>query len=74
MFIFSGFLESLDDFYLMSNGLIMLQTTNNVFNYDLYDMVTPQSLPAWVRVRVANQKSNTAKEWGSWLSQYNSGQ
>lgn len=68
-----GFLESLDDFYLMSNGLIMLQTTNNVFNMSLYDLVTPQSVPAWIRVRLANQKSEKSSDWGAWLNQSNSG-
>jgi len=70
---YPGFLESLDDFYLMSNGLIMLQTTNNVFNMSLYDLVTPQSVPAWIRVRLANQKSEKSSDWGAWLNQSNSG-
>ena len=68
-----GFLESLDDFYLMSNGLIMLQTTNNVFNMTLYDLVVPQSVPAWIRVRVANQMSEKSSDWGAWLNMSNSG-
>ena len=71
--ILTGFLESLDDFYLMSNGLVMLQTTNNVFNTSLYDLVQAHSVPAWIRVRVANQKSTKSSEWGPWLEKYNSG-
>ena len=49
---YPGFLESLDDFYLMGNGLVMLQTTNSLFNQTLYDLVKPQSVLAWQRVRV----------------------
>ena len=57
----------------MSNGLIMLQTTNNVFNMTLYDLVVPQSVPAWIRVRVANQMSEKSSDWGAWLNMSNSG-
>lgn len=68
-----GFLESLDDFYLMSNGLVMLQTTNNVFNQSLYDLVQPKSVPAWLRVRTANHLSRNSSDWGKYYSMYNSG-
>jgi Phospholipase B len=68
-----GFLESLDDFYLMSSKLVMLQTTNNVFNTSLYDLVVPQSLFAWHRVRVANMLARTGKDWYTIVSKYNSG-
>ena len=35
-------------------NIAMVQTTNNVFNTDLYDLVRPQSVLAWQRVRVAS--------------------
>jgi hypothetical protein len=69
----SGFLESLDDFYLISNGLVMIQTTNNVFNMSLYDQVKPQSILAWQRVRIAHMMSATAADWGRIFSIENSG-
>lgn len=71
--VFPGFLESWDDFYLMENGLVLLQTTNDVFNTSLYDQVVPNSVPAWVRVRVANQMASQASEWGPWIEKWNSG-
>ena len=38
-------LSSLDDFYMMAGSdLIMTQTTNNIFNATLWDLVTPESL------------------------------
>lgn len=70
---FSGFLFSWDDFYIMDNGLVMLQTTNDVFNMSLFDYVTPQTVPSWIRVRVANQKSVKSSDWGPYVQQYNSG-
>ncbi|XP_064627540.1 phospholipase B-like 1 [Lineus longissimus] len=70
---YPGFLESLDDFYLISNGLVMLQTTNNVFNMSLYDQVKPESILAWQRVRVAHMMSASAADWGRIFSMENSG-
>ncbi|XP_072043162.1 phospholipase B-like 1, partial [Amphiura filiformis] len=70
---YPGFLESLDDFYLLSSGLVMLQTTNNMFNNTLYKLVVPESLLAWQRVRVANFMAHSGQEWADALAKYNSG-
>ncbi|XP_046581881.1 phospholipase B-like 1 [Haliotis rubra] len=70
---YPGFLESLDDFYLLGSQMVMLQTTNNVFNKTLFSAVKPNSLLAWQRVRVANMMANSGKEWATALSRYNSG-
>ncbi|XP_071797643.1 phospholipase B-like 1 isoform X1 [Asterias amurensis] len=70
---YPGMLESLDDFYLLSSSMVMLQTTNNIFNQTLYDLVTPYTLPAWVRVRVANLMANNGSQWGQIVGRYNSG-
>ncbi|KAK6171419.1 hypothetical protein SNE40_019612 [Patella caerulea] len=70
---YPGFLESLDDFYLLGSKMVMLQTTNNVFNSTLYKSCSPNSLLAWHRVRVANMLANSGKEWADILATYNSG-
>ncbi|KAG2464006.1 phospholipase B-like 1 [Polypterus senegalus] len=70
---YPGFLESLDDFYLLGSGLVMTQTTNNIFNRDLYKLVTPQSLLAWQRVRVANMMARGGEDWGRIFTKFNSG-
>ena len=70
---YPGFLESLDDFYLMDSGLVMIQTTNNVFDTSLYDKVSVHSLLAWQRVRIANTMAHGGKEWASVVAKYNSG-
>ncbi|KAB0351164.1 hypothetical protein FD754_016021 [Muntiacus muntjak] len=67
------FLESLDDFYLLSSGLVLLQTTNSVYNKSLLQHVVPQSLLAWQRVRVANMMANNGKQWAEVFSKFNSG-
>ncbi|GFR79104.1 phospholipase B-like [Elysia marginata] len=70
---YPGFLVSLDDFYLMDSGLVMLQTTNNIFNSALYKKVVPQSLMAWQRVRAANMIARNGREWTDLLGEFNSG-
>ncbi|XP_059041988.1 phospholipase B-like 1 isoform X2 [Mustela lutreola] len=70
---YPGFLESLDDFYILSSGLILLQTTNSVYNKTLLKLVAPQSLLAWQRVRVANMMANDGRQWAEIFSNYNSG-
>ncbi|RUS74914.1 hypothetical protein EGW08_017330 [Elysia chlorotica] len=70
---YAGILNSVDDFYLMDSGLVMLQTTNNIFNASLYKLVVPQSLMAWQRVRIANMMSQRGKDWPVIFAQYNSG-
>lgn len=70
----SGFLMSLDDFYLLGSGLMMTQTTNVVFNSSLFDTITPNSLLAWQRVRLAHSLAKTGEEWAKTFSMYNSGE
>ena len=70
---YPGFLESLDDFYYLDSGLVMLETTNNVFDMNLFDLVTPHSLFAWQRVRLASQNARTGREWYEHVRWHNSG-
>jgi len=70
---YPGILASIDDFYMMDSGLIMLETTNNIINQSLYQYVVPQSLLAWQRVRLANLLADSGASWSYILSQYNSG-
>ncbi|XP_002752163.2 phospholipase B-like 1 [Callithrix jacchus] len=70
---YPGFLVSLDDFYILSSGLVMLQTTNSVYNKTLLEQVIPETLMAWQRVRVANMMADSGKKWADIFSKYNSG-
>lgn len=42
-------------------------------NNTLYDYVTPKSLLAWHRVRLANMIAGTGKEWYEAFEKHNSG-
>ncbi|KAM8824206.1 phospholipase B-like 1 isoform 2-T2 [Synchiropus picturatus] len=70
---YPGFLVSLDDFYLLGSGLMMTQTTNNVFNASLFHLITPSSLLAWQRVRLAHSLARSGEEWARVFSRHNSG-
>ncbi|XP_041943888.1 phospholipase B-like 1 [Alosa sapidissima] len=70
---YPGFLVSLDDFYLLGSGLIMTQTTNNVFNATLFSLIKPNTLFAWQRVRLAHALAHTGEEWATLFSKHNSG-
>jgi len=70
---YPGFLVSLDDFYLMDSKLVMIQTTNQIFNTSLYKLISPESLFAWHRVRLANFLSHTGQDWHKHFKRYNSG-
>jgi len=68
-----GFLMSMDDFYLTSNNLVVIETTNGNFNSTLWRHVTPQSVLFWMRVNAANMLARTTSEWGALFSRHNSG-
>ncbi len=53
--------------------MVMLETTNSVVNYTLYDNLTYNSLLAWQRVRLANHVARNGKEWFEYFKQHNSG-
>lgn len=61
---YPGVLVSIDDYYLMpGSGLGMVQTSLVIVNASLYDLIKPESLLAWYRVRVANHLAHSGQEW-----------
>lgn len=70
---YPGAINSIDDFYITDQDLYVTETTNNIFNNDLYDLYTPESLLTWIRTVVANRLSDNGKEWTDYFAMYNSG-
>ncbi|XP_061842417.1 putative phospholipase B-like 2 [Nerophis lumbriciformis] len=67
--IFSG-----DDFYILSSGLVTLETTIGNSNPALWKFVQPKgTVMEWLRNIVANRLAVTAKGWAELFSKYNSG-
>jgi hypothetical protein len=71
---YPGLLSSIDDFYTMPDqNMVMVQTTNSVFDDALYKLVKPQSLLAWHRVRAACQTATGGRQWSDFIDFHNSG-
>lgn len=70
---YPGTLQGIDDFYLTSQKLVVMETTNGVYNNSLFDLVVPTSVPYWMRVIVANRMASSGPEWHETFYRYNSG-
>ena len=57
---YPGFLESLDDFYMLESGLTWTQTSNGVIDQSIYSAVA-DSLLAWQRVRIASAMASSGR-------------
>jgi hypothetical protein len=68
-----GFLSSKDDFYISGSQLAVFETTNEIFNTTLYNLLTPQSLLCWIRSLVASRLAKSGAQWVDLFSLYNSG-
>eukprot|EP01034_Spumella_vulgaris_P037429 gene37429-46175_t len=63
-----GLLASLDDFYLISSptsDLAVIETTNDMLNPSLHDLITPQHNLCWMRAVVANSLATSGEEWAT---------
>lgn len=67
--IFSG-----DDFYILSSGLVTIETTIGNNNAHLWSFVKPYgSVMEWLRNIVANRLATTGAEWAATFKKFNSG-
>ena len=56
-------MESKDDFYILSNGLLLGETSLEVFDKSVYDLIEPETIPMFIRATVANWMSGNITEW-----------
>lgn len=70
---YPGEVFSDDDFYILSSKMVLLQTTNKIFNDDLFKHLKTDSVLSWQRVRAANWLGSSGKEWVDVFKKKNSG-
>lgn len=56
-------LYSADDFYMLDNGLTVLETSLTNYNKTLWSLVRPDTLLTWARTMVANRLATSGSEW-----------
>ncbi|CAE7226081.1 plbB [Symbiodinium microadriaticum] len=74
--VFSGYygqLYSGDDFYTLSSGLTVQETTNSLYNKTTAALIKPESVLTWARTLVANRRATDGPSWARWFSPFNSG-
>ncbi|XP_063715268.1 putative phospholipase B-like 2 [Symsagittifera roscoffensis] len=71
---YPAIINSVDDYYITSQKLTILETTNGIQNRTLYDYITANnSAPYFVRVMVSNRLSSSGQEWTDYFGKFNSG-
>ncbi|CAG9128001.1 unnamed protein product [Plutella xylostella] len=71
---YPGFVQSSDDFYVVSSGLVVAETTIGNTNASLFLEVQPEdSLFEFVRAMVASRLATSGEQWAWFFKRYNSG-
>lgn len=66
-------LNSKDDFYVLSSGLKIMETSLMNYNTDNFKELNSNSVPCWLRATVASNLARNGQEWTDYFTKYNSG-
>jgi hypothetical protein len=53
--------------------MVVIETSLEILDLDIYNNLTPNSIPKWIRVNIANRLSSNNQEWVDLFFKYNSG-
>lgn len=70
---YPGIIVSIDDFYVSSANMAIIETTIGNSNPDLWKFTTPKTNLYWIRVAIANRLAFTGPDWARTFALYNSG-
>jgi hypothetical protein len=68
-----GDLTSKDDFYVLSSGLMVMESSMENFNNDNWQELSPQTVPTWLRQTIACHLAKSADEWLNYFLKDRSG-
>jgi len=69
----AGLLLSMDDFWIMNSGLVVIETTLHTWNTTLYDLYCkPESVLSWIRVSAVNLIAKNGQDWAKFFNIANS--
>lgn len=66
-------LSSMDDFYVIASGLVVTETTNNIYNKTQYEFLSEETVPASFRAMAANRIALDGCHWTRQFQKHNSG-
>ncbi|KAL7714933.1 Phospholipase B-like [Entamoeba marina] len=67
---YPGITHSLDDFWLLDNGLVVIETTMHCWNQDQFEKCSPESVLTWIRVQIANMLSTSVGGGVKWAQDF----
>jgi len=74
---YPGCISSTDDFYILDSGLVVMDTSLEILNMDLYNRVAEfpvnNHVPDFMHIMVANRMASSAPHWAVLFSERNSG-
>jgi hypothetical protein len=68
-----GGIGSKDDFYILDNGMIVMETSILIFNNSLYELIEYNTVPYFIRATVSHWMSSNNEEWINTFIKHNSG-
>jgi hypothetical protein len=66
-------LNSKDDYYILDNNMMVLETSLAIYNLSLYQNLKYNTIPKWMRVNIANRMAHSGREWIDYFFYQNSG-
>jgi Phospholipase B len=68
-----GQVPSIDDFYMLSNNRVVIETTIDHDNHEIFSFLHYETVPYWIRINVANLAYDTQTTWMNYFFSYRSG-
>jgi len=66
-------LNSKDDYYTLSNNMVVMETSLEIYDYSIYKNLKIETVPKWIRINIANKLADNNLEWIDLFFKHNSG-